>query len=55
MDFTCQQLPQAQELYPSHGMNPRSASEFFNICNDKVLFGTKYKVVLSILLLVMIQ
>ena len=29
-------------------MDPRSASEFCEICNGKVLFVTKYKVVFSI-------
>ena len=39
----------SQELHPKCGMDPRSASEFSEISNGKVLFVTRYKVDLSIL------
>ena len=48
-------LPQAQELHPRCGMDPRSAYEFSEICNDKVLFVTKYKITFDILIVAMIQ
>ena len=42
-------MPQAWELHPRCGIDPRNASEFSEICNDKVLFATKYKNTFSIL------
>ena len=51
-DFICLLLPQTQELHSRCSKDPRSASEFSEICNDKVLFVTKYKVVFSILTII---
>ena len=42
-------MPQTQELHPRCGMNPRSVSEFSEVCNGKVLFVSTYKVAFSIL------
>ena len=49
MVFTCQVLLQVQELHLRSSMDPRSASEFSEICNGKVLFVTTYKIAFSLL------
>lgn len=38
-----------QGLHPRFGMDPRSASDFPEICNGKVLLVTKCKVAFTIL------
>ena len=42
-------MPQTQELYPRCGMYPRPTSEFSEICNNKIVFVTKYNVLFNML------
>ena len=46
--FTFKLLPQAYRLHPRCSMDPRSTSEFSEICNGKVFFAAKYKVAFNI-------